>query len=126
MGLEVEAQVQQRLVKDALGPQKERDQKSPHSSVAVEEGVDGLELHVCQGRLDENRNAVGRLVEEALEVAHAIGDVLGGRRDVGGDTRARSTDPVLGGPELPRLPVGTAAAGEQLSMDLPNQAFGYR
>jgi hypothetical protein len=44
--LEEEAQVEQRLGQDALGAEEKRDEEPAHAPVAIQEGVDGLELDV--------------------------------------------------------------------------------
>ena len=77
-------------------------------------------------RLDEHGDLVRRLVEESLELAHAVGDAFGWRGDVGGETRAWSADPVLGGPELPGLLLSPASTGEQLAVDLADQPIRER
>jgi hypothetical protein len=53
MGLQIEAEVEQRLMKHAFGAQVERDQHAADAAVAVEERVKGFELHMEEPRLDE-------------------------------------------------------------------------
>jgi hypothetical protein len=75
MLLEVEAQVEERLPEDAGIAKQQRDEEAPHPAVAVEEGVDGFKLHVCEAGADESGQAGPLLVQEALEVAHTADDV---------------------------------------------------
>ena len=73
--LQEEAEVQQRLPKDALYTEILRDQKSADATVAVEEGVDRLELHVQQAGLDECRQSRGVVVQETLERTETLGEL---------------------------------------------------
>jgi hypothetical protein len=65
-------------------------------------------------------------VQEQLQVAHALRQPIRRRRHEGRVARACATDPVLAGAELPRLLVTAATAGQQLAVDLPDQAVGQR
>ncbi len=56
----------------------EVDAEPSQPSVAVQEGVDGLELVVKERAADENRKR-RLLVEEPLEIRHRIGYELGRR-----------------------------------------------
>ena len=51
--LEVQAQVQHRFAHQAIDRELQRDKQATHPTIAVEERVDGLELHVGQRRLDQ-------------------------------------------------------------------------
>ncbi len=44
--LEIEAQIQQRLGQQAALVQLQRDEEATKTSVAIQKGVDGLELHM--------------------------------------------------------------------------------
>jgi len=126
MMLEVEAQIEQWLTQNALGPQQESDEESSYSTVAVEKGMNGLELRVRKCGLEENRNPLRRFVEEALEVTHAVGDMLGRRWNVGGKSRARAANPALRGPEDTRLLLSSTTACKQVSVDFSNQTVRER
>ena len=124
--LEVEAQVEQRLAEHAGVAEEQRDQQPPDAAVAVEEGVDGLELHVRERRLDEHRQVVAVVVQEALQGGHAVGDGRVRRRHEDGVAGARAADPVLAAAELARVLVAAAAAREQLGVDLAHEARAQR
>ena len=47
---EVQAQIQERLAQHAGVAQQQRYEQPPHAPVAVEEGMNGLELHVRNPR----------------------------------------------------------------------------
>src|SRR4051794_12685463 len=55
MLLEVQAQVEQRLLEDLLRTQQQRDEQAADAAVAVKERMDRLELHVSERRLDQQR-----------------------------------------------------------------------
>src|ERR1022692_3908169 len=55
IGLEVEAQIENRLPQRAARAQQKRDEQTPQPAVAVEEWVDRLELYVGQAGLDQQR-----------------------------------------------------------------------
>jgi len=50
MLLEIEAEIQQRLVQRTLGTKEECDQQPAKSSIAIEKRMDGFKLDVCQSR----------------------------------------------------------------------------
>ena len=50
--LEIQAQVKKWLPKHPVMMQKKGDQQPAHPAVAIEEGVNGFELHVGKGGLD--------------------------------------------------------------------------
>ena len=81
---------------------QERDQEPPDPPVSVEEWMDRLELNVCK----TGANQVWHrwvTVEEALEVAHALGDAVVRWRNECGVSWTRPSNPVLRPPELARL-----------------------
>lgn len=51
--LEIVGEVQHRLVQHATFRQQESDEKTPYAAVTIEEGVNGLELHVGKRDLDQ-------------------------------------------------------------------------
>src|SRR5436305_994870 len=51
---EVQAEVQKRLSQCALGAKQECDQETPESAVTIQEGVNGLKLHVNQSGLNQD------------------------------------------------------------------------
>src|SRR5450830_931406 len=56
MLLQIQAEIEERLLENPLLPEKERDEQPPHPPIAVEEGMDRLELKVSKGGLDEGRH----------------------------------------------------------------------
>ena len=122
--LEVQAEVQKRLPEEPGVAQHEGDQEAPQATVAVEERMNGLELDVGQAGLDENGKPVVRVVDEPLQVGHALLDVVGWRGNEDRVAGTRATDPVLGSPEFAGHPGGAAFAREQEGVHLAQEAVG--
>src|SRR5690606_28212049 len=80
MRLEVEAEIEDRLLQDALRAEQEGDQQAAEASVSVEERMDSLELDMDEPGLDEGRHLRRVGMDERLQVRHEVEDVLGGRR----------------------------------------------
>ena len=95
IAFEVQAEVQKRLPEQSGVAQHEGDQQSSQPPVAVEEGMDGLELDVRKPGPDQHGKFVVRGVNEPLEVGHAFLDMVGRWRDEGRIAGARPADPVL-------------------------------
>ena len=97
---EVQAEVQKRFPEEPGVAQHESDQEAAQATVAVEEGVNGLELNMRQASLDENGKTVVGGMDEPFQVGHALLDVVGWRRNEGRIAGTRAADPVLGSPEF--------------------------
>ena len=98
--LKYRLRVQKWLPEEPGVAQHEGDQQSSQPPVAVEEGMDGLELDVREPGPDQHGKFVVRGVDEPLEVGHAFLDMVGRRRDEGRIAWPRAADPVLRPPEL--------------------------
>ena len=83
--------------------------------------MDGLELHVCQGGLQQRRSGLWLVMQEALEVAHAIQHLVRRRRHEGGVPWAGAPDPVLAAPELPWRLSTPAPISQKHTVDLAEQ-----
>ena len=68
--------------------------------------MNGLELDVRQSGSHENGNRCRLVVEEALECAHAVCDVMVRWRHEVGVAGPRAADPVLRPAELTGIPLG--------------------
>jgi len=75
--------MEERLREQPLLHQQEDDEEATKPAVAVEEGVDRLELVVDQGDLDERRDRCV-LVDKSFEVTERALHVVDGRRDEDG------------------------------------------
>ena len=77
------------------------DESPSDAAIAVHEGVDGLELGVCDSRLSDGGKVI--VVGEGTEVSHEFRDELAGRRHIHrrAGIEARPTDPVLLATQLP-------------------------
>jgi hypothetical protein len=53
VGLEEEAEIEHGVAQNLALAQDQRDQQAPQTAVSVEEGMDGLELHMRQSRLEQ-------------------------------------------------------------------------
>ena len=67
--LEVKAEIEERLSERALVAENERDEEVPEPAVAVEERVNGLELNVDQGSLQQRGRLDPIVVDEFLETS---------------------------------------------------------
>jgi hypothetical protein len=117
---QVEAQVEQWLRQHAIVTEQKGDEKAADAAVAVEEGVDRLELDVSERGADERRH--GLVVEKLLQCAEAVEDVVGRRRDEEGVAGARAADPVLRRAEFTGLFFAAATFGEELGVNFAQQA----
>src|SRR5207248_3858996 len=84
MRLEVEAQIQRWLPQRLFGAEQKGDQQSPKTPVAIPKRMDGFELDVSEGSLEERWCSLGNVVDELLERTHALRDELCRRRDENG------------------------------------------
>src|SRR5690606_36962059 len=66
MGLQIEAEIEERAPQYAMDAEKERDQQSPAPTVAVQEWVDGLELDMEQPGLQERGQSRLSFMQEYL------------------------------------------------------------
>ena len=66
---------------DAVVAEQQRDEESTGAAVAIEEGVDGLELRVGEAGADEGGHVV--VVEKEFERTHASEDLIGRGRHQG-------------------------------------------
>src|SRR5690606_26580471 len=78
MAFEEVGEVEHGFGQDLLLAQEESDEQAPHTAVAVEEGVDGFELGVCQADTDEQRQA-GLSVKELFQISHRLRHHVGWR-----------------------------------------------
>ena len=100
--LEVGGDVQDWCREAVANHEEEDDEESAEPTVAVEERMDGLELVVEEGLLDERRQ--GRLfVDERFEIVEEVAEFIRWWRNEGRglDRGAGRTDPVLRRAELP-------------------------
>jgi len=82
---------------------QQRDEKPPDAAVAVEVGMDGLELHVEQPGTHERRQRV-----IGMDVLLERTEHMGRWWYVGGIARPAAADPVLAAPYLARQLVRSA------------------
>src|SRR5216683_2769466 len=100
--LEIQAQIEYRLCQSPFSAHEQSDEQAPDPAVAVEKGMDGLELHVGKRRFDKKRRLHGVVVKKFFERAHELHDFVRWRRHKRRVAGARSANPVLGSPEFPR------------------------
>ena len=67
--LEVKAEIEERPSERALVAENEHDEEAPAPAVAVEERVNGLELNVDEGRLQQRGRLDRIVVDEFLETS---------------------------------------------------------
>src|SRR6185437_12477622 len=73
--LEVQAQVEQWLAQQSVVGELQRDEQAADASVAIEKRVNRLELHVRERRLGKRWRYLWAIVQEALEIFQAVGDL---------------------------------------------------
>ena len=105
MRLEIGGEIQERLREPAARDEKEDHENAAQAPVAVDERVDGFELRVSHGTLDEIGQPVA-LGQESLQLVERRTHLRYRRRNVrrSGQCGAGRPDPVLRGPELARRP----------------------
>ena len=119
--LQVKAEIEHRRTQDALlAQQQQRDQQSAKPPVAVEERVDRLELDVDQAGLDQGGQAIGRVVDEQLELAHALLDDVR-RRDERRVAGPGAAYPVLAAAEFAGILLLPAAGTQEDAVNSPQQ-----
>ena len=121
MGLQIEAEIEERLPQDVVDAQIQRHQEAADAAVAVQERMQGLELNMEQARLDQGRQARGVLVHEALEGVEASLQLRHGRRYEESVSRPGPTDPVLRAAEFARVLGCAAPALQKALMHLAHQ-----
>jgi hypothetical protein len=84
--LEVQAQVEQRLAEGPGVTEQTRDQQAADAAVAVQEGVDALELNVGETGPLEGREAVALGVEKPLPSDHSFNGAKSSRIARGAET----------------------------------------
>ena len=80
-----------------------------------------LELHMGQRRLEQYRGRLRLVMEEELQLAHALQHLFGRRRNEGRIARTGAADPVLAAPEFPRGLIAATTLGQQHTVDLAEQ-----
>ena len=101
--LQVEREVEERLGEQPAVVEQERDEEAAETAIAIEEGVDGLELDVGERGLQQEGQAAGVVMQELFQRAHARLNLLGRGRDEVGIAGAGAADPVLAAAELAGL-----------------------
>ena len=100
--LEEEAQVEERFAEQLPVLEQERDEEPPDAAVAVEVGVDCLELRVAEPCPDECRQFAALIVDEALEAGQEFAHRVRRRGDVGRVAGTGAANPVLAASDLSR------------------------
>src|ERR1035441_2863965 len=131
MAPEVGAQVQDWGLQHTALAEQQGDEQPPDPAVAVEERMDGLELRVDQPADDQEGEARVQTVSSMdvlLEGTDGLFHHLGRWWDEGSLRQGAPgrPDPVLGGSELPRVPLRTTPLAQQVGMDLAQQTAAYR
>jgi len=117
MPLEVEAEIQERLVNNAEVDECKRDDEPPEPAVSVEIGVDRFELGMGSGNSHERKLAAAWNIEVPLEVGETVTYARGRRWNIARIPWARTANPILCGADNSRLPLPAASVLEQTSMD---------
>jgi hypothetical protein len=105
--------------------QKQCDEQTNDSAVAIQERVDRLELHVGKPGLDQRRQGIVR-VQSLLERGHELGHDLWRRRNEPGVAGPRAPDPVLCAANGTGRLVGSAHSSHQAFVDLAQETCAQR
>ena len=119
MFFEIEGKIKHGRVEHALGTKDEGDEQAAEAAVAIEERMDGLELDVGEGGLEQRAGFDRLVVEEKFEGSHGFQHRVGRRWDEPGISGARSADPVLAGAELAGHFPAAPTVGEQDARGFP-------
>ena len=127
MAFEEMRDVENRFRENLPFAEKKHDQQPPHPAVAVEEGVNRLELRMGQPDPDE-RGEIVVAVEKGLQIAQRTRHLLERRRHEDRVARraAGRADPVLRPAQFARRRTAAAHARQQPLMHLTDQANGQR
>ena len=83
--------------------------------------MDRFELHMCQRRLEQHRGRLRLVMEEELQLAHALQYLFGRRRNEGRIARPGAADPVLAATKLARGLIAATPLGQQHAVNLAEQ-----
>ena len=117
--------VKEGKLEDVTVAEEEGDEETTDAAIAIEEGMDGLELGMGVGTVDESWK-IARGVEEIFQIAKGLGHFMDRRRDVGGifESAVGRADPVLGAAEFAGVALAATRAGHEFLMDFADEAEG--
>src|ERR1700720_3250054 len=121
MRLEEQAQIQKWLLQHSACAQQKCDEQPPETAVAVEERVNGLELHMHEACFDKNGDLRRFGMYELFQIRHQVENLIGRRWNIDRIAGPCSADPVLRTPEFARLLVRATTPGKQNVVNLSNE-----
>ena len=124
--LKVKRKIEQRIGEQSTVVEQQCNEQAAQTAVAVEEGMDGLELHMGDGGLENTGRPMVSSCKKSFEIAHAGVDVLGGWRNKKGVAWAGAADPVLAATEFARLTFRCPGLWPSAGVHLAQQAVGER
>ena len=122
--LEVGGEIEQWLRQRSSKHQHHRDEKTTNPPVAVEKGVNRLELVMSDSQLDQQRH-VG-LMEESLQVGECVAHCVGRGRDEDSILERSSADPDGGLSEVAGTSMLASNPRQQQPMHLAHQPHRHR
>ncbi len=122
---EIQGEVEQWVPEHAFGVEQEGDEKAAEAAVAIQEGVDGFELHMGERGLDKNGGGDRLVVEEFFQCAEAFQQGIRRRGHMGGIAGSGAADPVLAAAELAGFLVRAATFAQEHSVDFADEAQRY-
>src|SRR5208282_2227535 len=111
--LEIQAEVKNGLTDSASDAQQERNQQAAQPSVSVQEGVNGFELYMHEGRLHEEWQVFRLAMQELFERTHALHDLLRWWRNKCSVAGPRASNPVLCLAEFAGTFLAAAPSGQE-------------
>ncbi|MNE59637.1 hypothetical protein D3C80_1547470 [compost metagenome] len=103
MGLQVEAEVEQRLSQNAVHAQIQGYKQTADTTITVEKRMDRFKLHMQQSSFDQCRQARLVVMHETFERIQATGHFSYGWRHKKCVTGPRSANPILRAAEFSRI-----------------------
>jgi len=122
---EIVREVERGLCQQSFRSEVERDHQPAEPAVAIQEGMDRLELVMGYRDPDQRRNTKFLIVQEPLQVGHQVRYMLVVRRHEHSVAQA-DADPVLAGAELARLFVCAAHTLQQDAVRLAQEPVAER
>jgi hypothetical protein len=115
--LEIQAKIKNRLANGA-GAKQKRNEQAAKPSVSVQIRVNGLELDVNEGGLDQDGQVLVLAVQEVFQFPHAFHHFFWGWRNKRRVARPRAADPILTPAKSPRLFLAASSFGQQNPVNL--------
>jgi hypothetical protein len=120
VALEVKGEIEERLAEDTLRAENEGDEQTAETTIAIEERVNGLELDVSEGGLEQRAGRNRIVVQEFFQRSHAIQGEFRRRRNEAGIPGTGTAEPILRALEFAGLFSRASTAREEAGVNIPD------